>query len=130
MEVGDGEGWATSSVVAFCTHVHTARTHAPVHTVCAGAAALRAALAEAEAENADLKAELNAFDPKFFEEIEDLKHDHYVLGNKVRAHLRTPGTAPLHPGGHAWVRECARACMHLALLALGACIQVHAGKPL
>lgn len=47
--------------------------------------ALRAALEEAEAENADLKAELNAFDPKFFEEIEDLKHDHCVLSNKVGA---------------------------------------------
>ena len=40
---------------------------------------LNAALAEAEAENRDLRNELNAFDPKFFEEIEDLKHEHHVF---------------------------------------------------
>ncbi len=47
-------------------------------------AALRSRLSEVEAENGDLKAELNAFDPRFFDEIEDLKHEHYVLSIKVR----------------------------------------------
>jgi chromosome segregation ATPase len=36
-------------------------------------------LASVEAENEDLKTELNAFDPAFFEEIEDLKHEHHQL---------------------------------------------------
>ena len=45
--------------------------------------ALREALAEAEEENRDLKTELNAFDPAFFEEIEDLKHEHYQRGIKL-----------------------------------------------
>ena len=45
--------------------------------------ALREALAEAEEENRDLKTELNAFDPAFFEEIEDLKHEHYQRGLKI-----------------------------------------------
>jgi len=41
--------------------------------------ALRQRVAELQAENEDLKTELNAFDPAFFEEIEDLKHAHHVL---------------------------------------------------
>jgi chorismate synthase len=44
----------------------------------------RAQLAEVSAENADLRAELNAFDPAFFDEIEELKQQHYLLGGKVR----------------------------------------------
>lgn len=40
---------------------------------------LKEMLSELEAENADLKTELNAFDPAFFEEIEDLKHEHHQL---------------------------------------------------
>lgn len=50
--------------------------------------ALRDRLAELEAENRDLKNELNAFDPGFFEEIEDLKHEHHVLSNKVQEYER------------------------------------------
>lgn len=46
-------------------------------------AGLKEQVAEVEAENRDLKAELNAFDPRFFEEIEDLKHEHHVLSGKV-----------------------------------------------
>ncbi|KAK9830546.1 hypothetical protein WJX72_012389 [[Myrmecia] bisecta] len=42
-------------------------------------AALRDHIAELEAENEDLRMELNAFDPAFFEEIEDLKHEHHLL---------------------------------------------------
>eukprot|EP00210_Caulerpa_lentillifera_P001260 g1216.t1 len=38
---------------------------------------------ELEIENGKLKSELDAFDPAFFEEIEDLKHDHYLLTQKV-----------------------------------------------
>ena len=34
---------------------------------------------ELELENTDLRNELNAFDPSFFEEIEDLKHEHFQL---------------------------------------------------
>lgn len=49
-----------------------------------------------ENENAKLKSELDAFDPTFFEEIEDLKHDHYLLTQKVQqyeeiiAQMETP----------------------------------------
>jgi chromosome segregation ATPase len=32
-----------------------------------------------ERENGDLRSELNAFDPAFFDEIEDLKHSHHQL---------------------------------------------------
>ncbi len=45
--------------------------------------ALREQLAELEAENRDLKNELNAFDPAFFEEIEDMKHEHHQLTLQV-----------------------------------------------
>lgn len=43
----------------------------------------RERLAEVEGENEDLRAELNAFDPAFFEELEDLKHSHHVLQQRV-----------------------------------------------
>mmetsp|Transcript_17863 Transcript_17863/g.21409 ORF Transcript_17863/g.21409 Transcript_17863/m.21409 type:complete len:84 (+) Transcript_17863:1-252(+) len=36
-------------------------------------------LAACQSENRDLKNELNAFDPAFFDEVEDLKHSHYEL---------------------------------------------------
>ena len=42
-----------------------------------------------EAENEDLRAELDAFDPDFFEELEDLKHDRHVLSQHC-AHVRRP----------------------------------------
>ena len=32
-----------------------------------------------ESENADMREELSAFDPAFFDEIEDLKYDHHQL---------------------------------------------------
>lgn len=34
---------------------------------------------QVEAENADMREELSAFDPAFFDEIEDLKYDHHQL---------------------------------------------------
>jgi hydroxyethylthiazole kinase-like sugar kinase family protein len=46
-------------------------------------ASLRADLAAALTENADMRAELNAFDPAFFDEIEQMKEEHHALGNKV-----------------------------------------------
>ena len=46
--------------------------------------ALKEQQAELEAENRDLKNELNAFDPAFFEEIEDMKHEHHQLSLQVR----------------------------------------------
>jgi chromosome segregation ATPase len=46
-------------------------------------ASLREQVSELAAENADLKSELNAFDPAFFEEIEDMKHEHHMLGTRV-----------------------------------------------
>ena len=39
-------------------------------------------LLELQGENDDLRQELSAFEPSFFEEIEDLKHDHHVLQAK------------------------------------------------
>ncbi|KAL0024417.1 hypothetical protein WJX77_000946 [Trebouxia sp. C0004] len=42
-------------------------------------AALRERLALIETENADMREELSAFDPAFFDEIEDLKYDHHQL---------------------------------------------------
>jgi centrosomal protein CEP290 len=47
--------------------------------------ALRARVAQLEADNQDLRSELGAFDPAFFEEIEDLKHEHYQLTQKCAA---------------------------------------------
>ena len=46
--------------------------------------ALKEQQSELEAENRDLKNELNAFDPAFFEEIEDMKHEHHQLSLQVR----------------------------------------------
>ena len=46
--------------------------------------ALKEQQSELEAENRDLKNELNAFDPAFFEEIEDMKHEHHQLTLQVR----------------------------------------------
>jgi len=40
---------------------------------------MQRAVASLQAENRDLKNELNAFDPAFFDEIEDLKHSHALL---------------------------------------------------
>lgn len=55
-------------------------------------------------ENEELKAELGALDPAFFEEIEDLKHEHYNLQNMcteyeniVRDYARELGATFLHP---------------------------------
>ena len=42
----------------------------------------RQQLAELQSENEDLRQELGAFEPSFFEEIEDLKHDHHILQSK------------------------------------------------
>ena len=36
-------------------------------------------MATIDAENADMREELSAFDPAFFDEIEDLKYDHQQL---------------------------------------------------
>eukprot|EP00951_Prasinocladus_malaysianus_P050355 scaffold679608_cov41-Prasinocladus_malaysianus.AAC.1 len=49
---------------------------------------LKRQLAEVEAENEDLKTELNAFDPAFFEEIEDLKHEHHELSKQAAKYER------------------------------------------
>ena len=40
-----------------------------------------------QAENAALRKELEAVDPEFFEQVEDLKHDHYQLKLKYSALL-------------------------------------------
>lgn len=52
-------------------------------------ASLKARVADLEAENVDLKTELNAFDPAFFEEIEDLKHSHHTLQGKCAGQERS-----------------------------------------
>lgn len=41
-------------------------------------------LAEVTAENVALRQELNAFDPEFFDEIEDLKFERYQLAEQVK----------------------------------------------
>ncbi|QDZ23166.1 putative centrosomal protein [Chloropicon primus] len=41
---------------------------------------------ELELENTDLRTELNAFDPSFFEEIEDLKHEHFQLTQRCSSY--------------------------------------------
>lgn len=46
---------------------------------------------ELESENAELRAELYALDPEFFEELEDLKHEHHVFKRRcqeLQDHLR------------------------------------------
>ncbi|GMH40793.1 hypothetical protein BSKO_08697 [Bryopsis sp. KO-2023] len=45
--------------------------------------ALKDRVVELELENQDLRKELDGFDPTFFEEIEDLKHEHHQLSQKV-----------------------------------------------
>ena len=44
---------------------------------------------ELELENIDLRNELNAFDPSFFEEIEDLKHEHFQLTKRCSEYEET-----------------------------------------
>jgi len=44
---------------------------------------------ELELENTDLRNELNAFDPSFFEEIEDLKHEHFQLTKRCSEYEET-----------------------------------------
>ena len=46
---------------------------------------LKGRVAALEKDNQDLRAELSAFDPAFFEEIEDLKHDHFQLSQQCTA---------------------------------------------
>eukprot|EP00884_Botryococcus_braunii_P004747 jgi/Botrbrau1/14273/Bobra.0368s0005.1 len=47
-------------------------------------AALRAKAAELQTENMELRAELDALDPEFFEELEDLKHEHHVFKRRCQ----------------------------------------------
>ena len=44
---------------------------------------------ELQLENTDLRNELNAFDPSFFEEIEDLKHEHFQLTKRCSEYEET-----------------------------------------
>lgn len=44
---------------------------------------------ELELENTDLRNELNAFDPSFFDEIEDLKHEHFQLSDRCAQYEQT-----------------------------------------
>lgn len=67
----------------------TAAPASPAAAVAPQLEALRARVADLEAENEDLKTELNAFDPAFFEEIEDLKHAHYTLKASAAEQERT-----------------------------------------
>ncbi|MEW5303376.1 MAG: hypothetical protein WDW36_006076 [Sanguina aurantia] len=52
-------------------------------------AELESQLHESQVENQDLRNELNAFDPGFFEEIEDLKHEHHQLTGRAAEYERT-----------------------------------------
>lgn len=52
-------------------------------------AELESQLHESQVENQDLRNELNAFDPGFFEEIEDLKHEHHQLTGRAVEYERT-----------------------------------------
>jgi hypothetical protein len=51
--------------------------------------ALRQRLAVVSTENEALKSELNAFDPEFWEELEDLKHSRHELLAKVERYMAT-----------------------------------------
>jgi len=42
-----------------------------------------------EGENADMRSELSAFDPDFFEEIEQLKYEHHQLTQRCSEQQRT-----------------------------------------
>jgi predicted RNase H-like nuclease (RuvC/YqgF family) len=57
----------------------SSRTATGSHEAAAQLAALQQRVAVLERENGDLRNELNAFDPAFFDEIEDLKHSHHQL---------------------------------------------------
>jgi hypothetical protein len=50
---------------------------------------LRRRLAAVSAENAALKSELEAFDPQFWEELEDLKYDRHQLAARVDRYAAT-----------------------------------------
>ena len=59
----------------------------------------RARLLTVDADNEDLRAELDAFDPEFFEELEDLKHERHVLAQRC-AHVRTANPWSSEPPSH------------------------------
>lgn len=60
--------------------MHSSSSSTPgSHEAAAQLAALQQRVVLLERENGDLRNELNAFDPAFFDEIEDLKHSHHQL---------------------------------------------------
>jgi predicted nuclease with TOPRIM domain len=51
--------------------------------------AVRKKLAEVTVENDALRSELAAFDPEFWDEIEDLKYEKHELGDRVKRYTAT-----------------------------------------
>eukprot|EP00878_Enallax_costatus_P003415 GHUV01003625.1.p1 GENE.GHUV01003625.1~~GHUV01003625.1.p1 ORF type:complete len:1706 (+),score=714.87 GHUV01003625.1:54-5120(+) len=66
-------------------------------------AVLKDRVAALERENDDLRSELNAFDPAFFDEIEDLKHDHYQLQQTCSSQAMLISELQAQLGQHAAV---------------------------
>lgn len=66
-----------------------------------GTSPLAARVSELEQQNADLRGELGAFDPAFFEELEDMKHEHAELKRtcSAQATLIRRLQAALHVAG-------------------------------
>ena len=51
----------------------------------------RLMLGQLQSENGGLRQELAAFDPAFFEQLEDLKYSHHVLQEKCAAYVAQSG---------------------------------------
>lgn len=62
--------------------------------------ALQAKLQEVMADNEALRAELSAFDPEFWEEIEDLKYERHELATRVQAQKETIERLTAQMGDH------------------------------
>ena len=80
-----GSAQLSSGVAA----VHVARGYSLMHGMLC-----RGQLREMQVENGNLKQELAAFDPAFWEELEDLKHSHHCLQEKCASYVARFGPVP------------------------------------
>lgn len=74
--------------------VPRAAAHAPDSPLDAIITLRRGQLREMQVENGNLKQELAAFDPAFWEELEDLKHSHHCLQEKCASYVARFGPVP------------------------------------